>query len=109
VLLLDEPMAGLDLVHQLRALELLRETVDQADGAGRGAIVALHDLSLAARYCDRILLLEDGALRADAPPAEVLTPETLARVFGVRVEIRADAAGRPFVIPVAPVARDEGP
>jgi iron complex transport system ATP-binding protein len=109
VLLLDEPMAGLDLVHQLRALELLRATVDQAGGEGRGAIVALHDLSLAARYCDRILLLEGGALRADASPAEVLTPETLARVFGVRAEIRADGAGRPFVIPVAPVARDEGP
>jgi iron complex transport system ATP-binding protein len=106
VLLLDEPVAGLDLVHQLRALELLRATVD--GGPGRGAIVALHDLSLAARYCDRILLLEGGALRADAAPAQVLTPETLARVFGVRAEIRADAAGRPFVIPVSPVARGEG-
>jgi iron complex transport system ATP-binding protein len=105
VLLLDEPVAGLDLVHQLRALELLRATVD----GERGAIVALHDLTLAARYCDRILLLEGGRLRADAPPAEVLTPETLARVFGVRAEIRADDAGRPFVIPVSPVARGEKP
>lgn len=109
VLLLDEPVAGLDLVHQLRALELVRATVDGGGGAARGAIVALHDLSLAARYCDRILLLEGGAVRADAPPAQVLTPETLERVFGVRAEIRADAAGRPFVIPVSPVARGEGP
>jgi iron complex transport system ATP-binding protein len=104
VLLLDEPIAGLDLRHQLQALDLLRATVDE----GRGAIVALHDLSLAARCCDRILLLADGTLRADAPPAEVLTPETLASVFGVRAEIRADAAGRPFVIPVSPVAREGG-
>jgi iron complex transport system ATP-binding protein len=101
VLLLDEPIAGLDLMHQLQALDLLRATVD----GGRGAIVAMHDLSLAARCCDRILLLADGALQADAPPAAVLTPETLARVFGVRAEVRADEAGRPFVIPISPVAR----
>jgi len=101
VLLLDEPIAGLDLVHQLRALELLRATVDE----GRAAVVALHDLSLAARCCDRILLLADGALQADAPPADVLTPDRLARVFAVHAEVRADAAGRPFVIPIAPVAR----
>src|SRR6185436_8529365 len=104
VLLLDEPIAGLDLAHQLQALDLLRSTVDE----GRGAIVALHDLSLAARCCDRLLLLADGVLQADAPPAQVLTPETLARVFGVRAEVRADGEGRPFVIPISPVAREEG-
>ena len=108
VLLLDEPIAGHDLAHQLQVLELLRATVDGADGTARGAIVALHDLSLAARFCDRILLLDQGTLCADAPPAQVLTPETLARVFGVRAEIRADAAGRPFVIPISPLAREEG-
>jgi iron complex transport system ATP-binding protein len=103
VLLLDEPVAGLDLAHQLQALDLLRATVDE----GRAAIVALHDLSLAARGCDRILLLSDGALCADAPPAEVLTPEMLARVFAVRAEVRQDGAGRPFVVPISPVARGE--
>jgi iron complex transport system ATP-binding protein len=100
ILLLDEPIAGLDLVHQLQALDRLRATVDQ----GRGAIVALHDLSLAARCCDRIVLLAGGAVQADAPPGEVLTPETLARVFGVNAEVRKDGAGRPFVVPVSPVA-----
>jgi iron complex transport system ATP-binding protein len=104
VLLLDEPIAGLDLVHQLQALALLRATVDE----GRGAIVALHDLSLAARCCDRLLLVADGALRADAPPAEVLTPETLASVFRVRAEVRRDGEGRPFVIPISPVAQGPG-
>jgi iron complex transport system ATP-binding protein len=104
VLLLDEPTAGLDLAHQLQALDLLRATVDE----GRGAIVALHDLSLAARRCDRIVLLADGAVQADAPPAEVLTPATLARVFGVHAEVRQDGAGRPFVVPMSPVARGEG-
>jgi iron complex transport system ATP-binding protein len=101
VLLLDEPIAGLDLVHQLQALELLRATV----GAGRAAVVALHDLSLAARFCDRVLLLAGGRLVADASPAEVLTEDTLARVFGVRAQVRADEQGRPIVVPLAPIAR----
>jgi iron complex transport system ATP-binding protein len=98
VLLLDEPVAGLDLVHQLRALDRLRAVVDE----GRAAIVALHDLSLAARRCDRMLLLAAGTLQADAPPVEVLTPATLSRVFRVRAEVNRDAAGRPLVIPLEP-------
>jgi iron complex transport system ATP-binding protein len=95
LLLLDEPVAGLDLAHQLQALDLLRATVD----GGRGSLVALHDLSLAARSCDRMLLLAEGGLRADAPPAEVLTPENLQRYFAVAADIRADGRGRPFVVP----------
>jgi iron complex transport system ATP-binding protein len=101
LLLLDEPIAGLDIAHQLAAMDLLRATAD----AGRAVVVALHDLALAARRCDRILLLAGGALAADAPPADVLTPETLARVFGVRAEVRRDAAGRPIVDVLEPIAR----
>jgi iron complex transport system ATP-binding protein len=96
LLLLDEPIAGLDLAHQLQALDLLRATVD----SGRGALVALHDLSIAARSCDRMLILADGGLRADAPPAEVLTPENLQRYFQVEAEVRTDRRGRPFVVPL---------
>ncbi len=93
LLLLDEPIAGLDIAHQLATMDLLRATVD----AGRAVVVALHDLALAARRCDRILLLAGGTLAADARPADVLTPGTLARVFGVRADVRLDAAGRPIV------------
>jgi iron complex transport system ATP-binding protein len=104
LLLLDEPVAGLDLVHQLQALDLLREIVDGfrggGPGAGAGVIIALHDLSLAARRCDRMLLLADGTLQADAPPAEVLTPATLARFFGVRADVQRDSMGRPLVVPL---------
>jgi iron complex transport system ATP-binding protein len=96
LLLLDEPIAGLDLAHQLTAMALLRATVDR----GHAALVAVHDLSLAARSCDRMLLLADGALRADAPPVEVLTPQNLERYFAVRAEVRLDPAGRPLVIPL---------
>jgi iron complex transport system ATP-binding protein len=100
LLLLDEPTAGLDLAHQLQALDLLRSIVD----GGRGALVALHDLSLAARRCDRMILLAEGRIRADDGPAAVLTPEMLARVFRVEAEVRLDGAGRPYVLPRAPLA-----
>jgi iron complex transport system ATP-binding protein len=104
LLLLDEPIAGLDLAHQLAALELLRTIVD----GGRGALVSLHDLSLAARRCDRMILLGEGKIRADDAPAVVLTPATLARVFGVRAEVRVDGDGRPFVLAHEPL-RDVRP
>jgi iron complex transport system ATP-binding protein len=97
VLLLDEPTASLDLSHQLQALQLLRAISRQ----GRCVLVALHDLSLAARSCDRILLLAGGELRADAPPREVLTAANLARFFHVRAVVRSDEEGGPFVIPIA--------
>jgi iron complex transport system ATP-binding protein len=96
LLLLDEPIAGLDLAHQLQAMDLLRASVQR----GRGAVVALHDLSLAARTCDRMILLAGGRLRANAPPRDVLTPDNLAHYFGVRAEISVDGNGRPLVIPL---------
>ncbi len=99
LLLLDEPLAGLDLAHQLRALELVRASVQ----SGRAVLLAVHDLTLAARFCDRLVLVADGRVRADAPPAEVLTVDNLARWFGVRAEIRVDAGGRPLVVPVEAV------
>ena len=101
LLLLDEPIAGLDVAHQLAAMDLLRTTVD----AGRAVVVALHDLALAARRCDRMLLLADGGLFADARPADVLTRETLARVFGVHADIRLDPSGRPIIDVLETIAR----
>ena len=101
LLLLDEPIAGLDVAHQLAAMDLLRATVD----GGRAVVVALHDLALAARRCDRMLLLAGGTLCADARPADVLTPETLARVFGVHADIRLDPSGRPIVDVIDTIAR----
>jgi iron complex transport system ATP-binding protein len=102
LLLLDEPIAGLDLAHQLATLDLLRALADDPR-RGRGVLVALHDLSLAARCCDRMILLAGGAVRIDAPPAEVVTPALLAEVFGVRAEVVRDRAGRPLVVPIAPL------
>ncbi|RSS59348.1 ABC transporter ATP-binding protein [Streptomyces sp. WAC01280] len=89
-LLLDEPTNHLDVKHQLELMELL-------SGTGRTVLVALHDLTLAARYCDRLLLLHHGRLIASGPPADVLTAERLAEVFEVDAALAADALGHPQV------------
>ncbi|MBT2210213.1 ABC transporter ATP-binding protein [Actinomadura sp. NEAU-AAG7] len=81
-LVLDEPTNHLDLRHQIDALRLVR-------GLGATALIALHDLNLAAAFCDRLCVLHEGALLADGPPGEVLTPELLARVYRVNAEVSA--------------------
>jgi iron complex transport system ATP-binding protein len=89
VLLLDEPTANLDPKHQLVAMRLVRAFVER----GGAALVVLHDLTLAARHCDRVLVLEQGRLRADAPPSEALAEELLAEVFCVRSRVHRGAQG----------------
>jgi iron complex transport system ATP-binding protein len=78
-LLVDEPIAGLDPEAQLMVLERLKARA----GAGQAVLVSLHDLALAARFADRVVVLDGGRLVADAPPMTALTPETLARTFGL--------------------------
>lgn len=88
-LIADEPLASLDPGHQIDVMQLL------AREAREGALVVavLHDLTLAARYCDRLLLLSRGRLIADGPPAEVLTADRLARVYGIGARIEESANG----------------
>jgi iron complex transport system ATP-binding protein len=95
VLLLDEPTAHLDLRHRAVVLERVREFAAQ----GGAALVVSHDLTLAARTCARLALLADGVLAACGPPAEVLRPAMLARVFGVETEVLDAPDGAPLVIP----------
>jgi iron complex transport system ATP-binding protein len=78
-LLLDEPVANLDLRHQLDLLDLLRGEAAR----GAGVVLSLHDLTLADAACDRLVLLDAGRIVADGAPAGVLTPDVLATVFGV--------------------------
>ena len=82
-LLADEPLTGLDPGHQFDACDLLRGVAD----AGAGVIVTLHDLSLAARFADRIVLLHAGRVVADGAPTDVLTPQRLADVYGVEARV----------------------
>jgi iron complex transport system ATP-binding protein len=80
ILLADEPVASLDLWHQYQTMEQLRKL----SGNGKGIIVVMHDLGLAARYCSRLLLLRKGRLVAEGNPAEVLTQERVADTYGVK-------------------------
>jgi iron complex transport system ATP-binding protein len=80
LLLLDEPVANLDPLWQLRLMESLRLAVE----GGQGAVVAMHDLDLAARYADRLVLMEEGAIVAEGEPRAVLDSARLGQVFGIR-------------------------
>jgi iron complex transport system ATP-binding protein len=86
VILLDEPTANLDLAHQYEALELVREFTR----SGGAALAAIHDLSLAARFCDRLLLLSEGKIVAAGLPSEVITESNLAHHFALRARVRRD-------------------
>jgi iron complex transport system ATP-binding protein len=90
VLLLDEPTANLDVHHQLRLLDLVRKLVDARQLT---AIIAIHDLALAARYCDRLMLLHHKRSYAVGKPEEVLTPDNLKTVFGIDAELYRDPRG----------------
>ena len=81
VLIADEPIAALDPGHQIALLE----TFDALAKADRTIIVSLHEVALAARWCRRLVLLDNGQVAADGTPAEVLTPEIFADVYGVRI------------------------
>ncbi|KZD04111.1 ABC transporter ATP-binding protein [Oceanibaculum pacificum] len=102
LLLLDEPTSALDLHWRMVVLDLVRERLAQRGGV---AIAALHDIDLAARYCDRLALLSQGRIVAAGRPAEVLTPETLAAVFQVEAEIVARPGGGILVHIVRPLPR----
>lgn len=96
LLLLDEPTAALDLRHQELVLRVARARA----AAGDGVVVVLHDLSLAAAYADRVVLLTGGATVADGPVAEVLRAPLLSEVYGHPVEVLAHPrTGVPLVLP----------
>ncbi|MDY2941775.1 MAG: heme ABC transporter ATP-binding protein [Varibaculum sp.] len=99
IVFLDEPTAALDIAHQERIMEICRDLAQQ----GCAVVVVLHDISLAAAYCDRVLLLTAGALAGEetltGSPAEVLTGETLSSVYDWQIQV-IDVAGHPQIVPV---------
>jgi len=95
VLLLDEPLNNLDLNHQLEIMQLLSSLHE----AGRTIAVILHDLNMAAQYCDRLVLLEEGRVAAEGTPQTVLDPRLILEVFKVRVTVHHHGA-RPYLTPV---------
>jgi iron complex transport system ATP-binding protein len=100
LLLLDEPTAFLDLKHRLQIHDILH----RLNRAGGLTVVSVsHDLNLAARYGSRLILLHRGRVAADGPPASVLTPEIIRRVYETEVSVQTDpVAGAPYIIPRAP-------
>ncbi len=99
-ILLDEPTTFLDLAHQLDVLRLVR-----AINAERSStvVMVLHDLSLAARFSDRLVVLHDGGVLADGRPWDVLTPEVLQTAFGLEADVVPDPrTGTPLVVPLEP-------
>ena len=79
LLMADEPNAGLDPAHQISTMETFAALAAQ----GKSCLVSLHDLGLAVRHCTRLILLGQGSVAADGPPAAVLTPQRLQEVFGI--------------------------
>ena len=96
LLLLDEPTSALDLKHQRAVLEAVRAHIRRQSDPRSLALVALHDLNLAARWCDHLLIMRDGSLIASGPPREVLEPPVLERVYQVPVRV-ADVHGQVMV------------
>ncbi|MDH3418289.1 MAG: ABC transporter ATP-binding protein [Gammaproteobacteria bacterium] len=94
LLLADEPIAGLDPFHQLHVMEILRATAH----GGAGVLAVLHDLPLAMRFMDRVVLMHEGAVVANGTPGEVLTDENLERVYRVTAR-RGSADGVAYVLP----------
>jgi iron complex transport system ATP-binding protein len=96
VLLLDEPTSNLDLRHQIEVLNIISRV---AKGKGITVLMVMHDLNLAARFSDRLILLKEGKVWDGGTPAEVLTPENVRQVYGIEATIYHDS-GTTHIIPL---------
>ena len=96
VLLLDEPTSALDIGHQQQVLDLVDSMRRES---GLTVVAAMHDLTSAAQYGERLVLLDRGRVAADGPPEKVLTAERIGQVYDVRVEVLAHRDG-PAVLPL---------
>lgn len=86
LILLDEPIAALDVYYQMHILKLLQSLTEK----GKTVVIVLHDLNLAARFCEKLLLLKKGAVEAYGDCQQVLTKQTLKETYHINAEIRAD-------------------
>ncbi|MFG3250467.1 ABC transporter ATP-binding protein [Streptomyces sp. NPDC048187] len=97
LLLLDEPTTYLDLAHAIDVLDL----VDDLHESGRTVVMVLHDLNLATRYSDHLVVMRDGAILAQGHPRDVVTADLLHEAFGLRAKVIDDPVGdRPLVVPI---------
>lgn len=96
VLLLDEPTSNLDMRHQLEVLEIITTLVKEKKIS---AVMALHDLNLAAMFADKLAILKDGKIYAAGETADLLTAENIREVYGVEAMV-IDILGRPCIVPI---------
>nr|WP_269328755.1 ABC transporter ATP-binding protein [Kineosporia babensis] len=98
LLLLDEPTTFLDVQHQVEVLDLL---TDLNRSRGTTVVMVLHDLNLAARYCDQLIAIADGKVHAAGDPADVLTEDMVRAVFGLDSKVITDpTSGGPLMLPI---------
>ena len=95
VLIFDEPTSNLDIRHQLEVMEIIKNLVQKK---GISAIMAVHDLNLASRYADRVIMMNGGSIYSAGKPASVLSPKNIAFVYGVEVAVKSED-GKPYIVP----------
>ncbi len=104
ILIFDEPTSNLDIRHQLEVMELIKKLVVEK---GISAIMAVHDLNLASRYADRVIMMYGGSIYSAGEPASVLIPENIAFVYGVEVAVKSED-GKPYIVPKRPIKPNGG-
>ncbi|WP_279104377.1 ABC transporter ATP-binding protein [Gordonia paraffinivorans] len=98
LILLDEPTTYLDLAHSVDVLDLVRRL---RDDHGKTVVMVLHDLNLAARYSDSLVVMKDGAIVMSGSPSKVIGPELLDEAFGLRAHVMTDpVSGGPLIVPL---------
>ena len=105
ILIMDEPTANLDLVNEMQVLELVKAYTHKR---GTATLLTLHDLNMAARYADHMILLKDGKVFREGPPSEVITEDNICKAYGVNVHVHTSSrTGTPMLLPLTPVQQTE--
>lgn len=95
-LLLDEPLSALDIRHQIEVLALIKRLSQELN---LGVIIVLHDINMAARFCDHIVAMHSGRMLCEGAVDTVITPQWLQRIYGLEMEVMSHQAGYPVAIP----------
>ncbi|WP_457584386.1 ABC transporter ATP-binding protein [Ensifer canadensis] len=95
-LLLDEPISALDIAHQIEVLSLVRRLAAQRN---TGIVIVLHDINMAARFCDEIVALHSGRLVAQGRPSDIMSPDRLRRIYGVDMDVFSRPGGALAALP----------
>jgi iron complex transport system ATP-binding protein len=104
ILLLDEPTSNLDIKHQLEVMNIIRNVVKEKKIS---AVLSIHDLNLAARYSDRLVMMKNGEIYAFGEPLTILTAENIRAVYDVEVKVIKES-NIPYIVPLAPIDNKKG-